>query len=174
MKKLSFALLACLFAITATAGDIANSTSNNQTQSSTSTASTNGNQQNITFASAAIPTQTTVTENLNESGTTTLRNVPSVSGPNLTSSNDTCMGSSSGSLNVPGFGVSVGSTWADTNCKLLKNARELWNMGMRAASLALMCNDPMNKDALESTGFQCPEKRTDPKLKMSTSIESKP
>lgn len=90
-------------------------------------------------------------------GTQTIKNVPSVSGPNLTTSNDTCMGSSSGSLNGPGFGVSLGSAWSDTNCKLLKNSRELWNMGMKAAAMALMCTDTANREALEITGYECPQ-----------------
>lgn len=90
-------------------------------------------------------------------GTQILKNVPSVAGPNLTTSNDTCMGSSSGSMNGPGFGVSLGSTWSDANCKLLKNSRELWNMGMKAAAMALMCTDVANMEALEMTGFECPQ-----------------
>ena len=56
-----------------------------------------------------------------------------------------------------GGGLGGGSSWVDTNCKLLKNSRELWNMGMKAAALALMCNDPANKEALELTGFICPQ-----------------
>lgn len=103
----------------------------------------------------------------------TVKNTPSVSGPALTSSNDTCMGSSSGSVNAPGIGVSLGTTWVDENCKMLKNSRELWNMGMKAASLALMCNDAANREALEITGFECPqttkEKTT---VRMSTSIQT--
>ncbi len=90
-------------------------------------------------------------------GTQTIKNVPSVSGPALTTSNDTCMGSSSGSVNGPGFGLSIGGTWSDTNCKLLKNSRELWNMGMKAAAMALMCTDSANRDALEITGYECPQ-----------------
>jgi len=90
-------------------------------------------------------------------GTQTIKNVPSVSGPALATSNDTCMGSSSGSVNGPGFGLSIGGTWSDTNCKLLKNSRELWNMGMKAAAMALMCTDAANRDALEITGFECPQ-----------------
>jgi len=87
-----------------------------------------------------------------------LRNVPSVNGPALTSSNDTCMGSTSGSINIAGLGVGGGSSWVDTNCKRLKNARELWNMGMKPAALALLCMDSENKEALELTGFVCPTK----------------
>ena len=91
------------------------------------------------------------------STTQTIKNTPSVSGPNLTTSNDTCMGSTSGSLNIAGLGFGGGTSWVDDNCKMLKNSRELWNMGMKAASLALMCTDKANKEALEITGFICPQ-----------------
>lgn len=95
-------------------------------------------------------------------------NTPSVSGPPLTSSNDTCMGSSSGSVNAPGIGVSIGTTWTDNNCKMLKNSRELWNMGMKAAAMALMCNDKDNREALELTGFECPQTAAKKKDKVAT------
>jgi hypothetical protein len=90
-------------------------------------------------------------------GTQTIKNTPSVSGAPLTSSNDTCMGSASGSANVPGIGLSFGKTYTDDNCVMLKNSRELWNMGMKAASMALMCMDKNNRTALELTGFTCPQ-----------------
>lgn len=90
-------------------------------------------------------------------GSYTIKNVPSVNGPPLATANDTCMGSSSGSINGPGFGIGLGSTWTDRNCMMLKNARELWNMGMKAAAMALMCNDESNRAALEVTGFACPQ-----------------
>jgi hypothetical protein len=86
-----------------------------------------------------------------------IKNTPSVSGPNLVTSNDTCMGSTSGSVNIAGLGLGGGTSWVDGNCKMLKNSRELWNMGMKAASLALMCTDTANKEALELTGFECPQ-----------------
>lgn len=125
--------------------------------------SNTGNQdvyQGITFTSPGESHQY-----IESSGTQTLKNVPSVSGPALTTSNDTCMGSSSGSLNGPGFGVSMGSTWSDANCKLLKNSRELWNMGMKAAAMALMCTDAANREALELTGFLCPQSaKSSPKV----------
>lgn len=107
-------------------------------------------------------------------GTQTIKNVPSVSGPALSTSNDTCMGSSSGSVNGPGFGVSLGSTWSDTNCKLLKNSRELWNMGMKAAAMALMCTDAANREALEITGFECPQSARDKKISQQASAAGSP
>lgn len=120
-----------------------------QQQAAVSGAASLGNETTITFEGTTIPT------------TQTIKNVPSVGGPALTSSNDTCMGSTSGGVAVAGFGFNLGSTWTDKNCKMLKNSRELWNMGMRAASMARMCMDAENKEALELTGFACPTKKED-------------
>lgn len=52
---------------------------------------TGANSQNITFNSPAVPTNTTatITSNTNMSGSYTIKNTPSVSGPPLVSSNDT-------------------------------------------------------------------------------------
>lgn len=143
------------------------STNTSSTQS-VAAASNQGNAQSITFTAPAATTVTssgtlsqtlsgTTSQNVNYSGSQTVRNTPSVSGPSLVSSNDTCMGAASGSANVPGFGLSLGKTYTDSNCVMLKNSRELWNMGMKGAALALMCTDPANKDALELTGFECPQ-----------------
>lgn len=160
MNKINstFVFLASLFML---------ANANSQTMSSGAmsapVASSNaGNQdfyQGITFNSPGETHQY-----IESGGTQTLKNVPSVAGPNLTTSNDTCMGSTSGSMNGPGFGVSIGSTWSDPNCKLLKNSRELWNMGMKAAAMALMCTDAANQDALEMTGFECPQTSRNKKI----------
>lgn len=150
MKKILLAIVIAATVGSAVASDTtAMETKQAQTQESksVSAASTDGNVQVITFEASNIPTDTTAT----------VKNVPSVSGPPLTTSNDTCMGSSSGSLNIAGFGIGGGTTWTDPNCKMLKNSRELWNMGMKAASLARMCMDTENLDALEMTGFVCPQ-----------------
>jgi hypothetical protein len=140
-------------------------------QGGTSSATNNGNGNgshsgNLTIEEGAfqigpteIPTETT--QNIHYSGTQTIKNVPNVDAPALTSSNDTCMGSTSGGVAVAGFGFSLGSTWTDKNCTMLKNSRELWNMGMRAASMARMCMDSENHEALELTGFTCPTKKED-------------
>lgn len=90
----------------------------------------------------------------------TVKNVPSVSGPNLAAGFDSCMGSTSGSANGPGVGLSFGTTWTDEHCKRIKSSRELWNKGMKAASLAMDCMDPAARDALEITGTKCPQSMT--------------
>lgn len=130
-----------------------------------------GNEQNITFSSPGyqqIDTHTSV------SGSTTLKNVPAITAPALTSSNDTCMGSSSIGAAAAGWGVSFGSTWTDANCLMLKNSREMWNMGMKAAAMARMCMDSLNKEALELTGFVCPTKKAEPAPAPKAAIEVAP
>ena len=157
-----------------------NANSNSSSSTSSQSAATNaGNSQTIVF-NTNTPPATTANSNVRseshisgeqtlhhtysgeqtiryEHGDQTIKNTPSVSGAPLITSNDTCMGSSSGSVNVPGFGLGLGSTWTDRNCVMLKNARELWNMGMKAAALALFCTDDNNRMALEITGFVCPQ-----------------
>jgi hypothetical protein len=86
-----------------------------------------------------------------------IRNTPSISAAALTSSNDTCMGSVSGGGSGPGLGLSFGMTYKDDNCVMLKNSREMWNMGFKAAAVALMCTNPANMEALEMTGYVCPQ-----------------
>jgi hypothetical protein len=161
MKKL---FLFSLISLSVSA--MAQTAANNNSSSSTTT-SAQGNSQAVTFTS---PGTVTSTQNLNTSGTSrniveytgdyTIKNVPSVTGPNLTTSNDTCMGSTSGGANGAGFGVSFGSTWTDEHCKRLKMSRELWNKGMKAASLAMDCMDAGAKAALEMTGTKCPQSMT--------------
>ncbi len=161
MKKICFVALVltplCVLAQTA---------ANNNSSSSTTT-SAQGNNQQVVFAnpSTLTSTQNIISSGVSKtiveySGSQTVRNVPSINGPNLTTSNDTCMGSSSGSASGPGIGISFGSTWTDEQCKRLKMSRELWNKGMKAASLAMDCMDPAAMAALEMTGTKCPQNMT--------------
>jgi len=76
--------------------------------------------------------------------------------PALVSSNDTCMGSTAFGGTAFTFGLSFGTSYTDDNCLMLKNARELWNMGFRGAAMARMCMDERNRQALEATGVTCP------------------
>ena len=132
-----------------TTGSGSSTSSLTGTAASTSEATNNGNSQSILFTSPGR------VENV-YSGTTTVRNTPSMGAPNLTTSNDTCMGSGSGAVSVAGFGGAFGKTYTDRHCVLLKDARELWNMGMRAAAIARMCDSDANAAALQATGYACP------------------
>lgn len=159
MKHLSIAALLLL----ATA---AMAQTNSTTASGTAMGNMQGNNQGVTQA-IIFDSPGVATSNINYSGSQTIKNVPSVNGPNLTTSNDTCMGSSSAGANGPGIGLSFGTTWTDEQCKRLKMSRELWNKGMKAASLAMDCMDPAARAALEMTGTRCPQSMT-PEERQST------
>ena len=69
---------------------------------------------------------------------------------------DTCMGSSSFGAQAVSFGLSIGTTWQDDNCRRLKNSRQLVALGYHRASTALMCVDEDVKNAMIMAGTPCP------------------
>jgi hypothetical protein len=74
----------------------------------------------------------------------------------LSTGDDVCMGSSSVGGQAAEFGFSVGSTWQDSNCVMLKNARELKNQGYDKAAKARLCMNEDNALAFELAGEPCP------------------
>ena len=74
-----------------------------------------------------------------------------VSSIGLTNSGtDMCVGSTSSSVSAMGIGLSHAETVKDTNCELIKLARELKGMGMPAVALALLSQDARVAMALEA------------------------
>ncbi len=72
--------------------------------------------------------------------------------PQLVAGMDTCMGSSSVGGSATTFSFSVGTTWKDEDCRRVKDARELWNMGRHAAAMALLCTDEDTRYAIAVSG----------------------
>ena len=68
-----------------------------------------------------------------------IKNTPDAYAPALTTSNGTCMGSSSVGGSGPGIGLSIGSTWTDKECTLRYNAEIMHNMGYKDAVVNIMC-----------------------------------
>ena len=66
------------------------------------------------------------------------------------------MGSSGLGVQGMQFGFSVGSTWTDSNCIMLKNSRELKMQGHNKAAKARLCMDDDNAMAFELAGNPCP------------------
>lgn len=73
----------------------------------------------------------------------------------LTSSNETCMGSTSIGGQGVGFGISIGSTWENEACERRRNASVLFALGLRTEAIALMCQDETVAAAFEKTGLSC-------------------
>lgn len=85
-------------------------------------------------------TPATTTQNLVTSGTSTVKNVPSVFAPGLAAAGlETCLGSVSGGGSFVGTGFSFGSTIPDPGCAARLDARTLWSMGLKKAAIARLC-----------------------------------
>ena len=111
-----------------------------------------GNTQQVIFTSPG-ESKTTV----EYAGTQTLKNVPSMGAPALTTSNNMCVGSVSGALSLPGIGGAFAKTIKDEHCIIIKSSAHLWEKGFRAASMGVDCSDPLMHDMLTITGYDCPQ-----------------
>jgi hypothetical protein len=66
------------------------------------------------------------------------------------------MGSSSIGAQAVSFGLSIGTTWQDDNCRRLKNSRQLVALGYHRAATSLMCVDDDVRQAMIMAGTPCP------------------
>ena len=71
-------------------------------------------------------------------------------------SQDVCVTGRSGGLQLPGVGVSGGSTARDMNCERMKLSKLLNDYGMKVAAVAILCQDPRVFEAMEQAGTPCP------------------
>ena len=107
-----------------------------------------------------IVTQSTSTSDVTTSTDSTTRirtNPPSAISPSINSSNsDLCAMGWSGSVQTQILGISTGRTYRDLNCERLKIASKLYDMGMKVAAVAVMCQDWRTYDAMKKAGTPCP------------------
>lgn len=90
------------------------------------------------------------------SGTTTVKNVPTVYAPALTTTlTETCMGSSTVGGAGAGFGLSIGSTWKDEECIRRLHAREIVAIGEKDVAKEIMCGSPIVAEAYAAVGRPC-------------------
>jgi hypothetical protein len=101
-------------------------------------------------------TNSTITTNGNT--TTTLKSPPaSAISPTINTSNsDLCTFGVAGAIQTQILGVSTGTQFTDENCERLKNAKTLYDMGMKVAAVSLMCQDKRVFDAMMNAGTPCP------------------
>jgi hypothetical protein len=70
--------------------------------------------------------------------------------------NDLCSTGTSGSVQTQIFGVSSGGTVRDMNCERLKLSKTLYDMGMKVAAVATLCQDRRVFDSMMAAGTPCP------------------
>ena len=114
------------------------------------------------FAQAAEPivTDSTTNSTVHTTGevTTTLKSPPpSAISPSLGGSNsDSCTVGVAGAVQTQILGISAGTTSRDLNCERLKNAKTLYDMGMKVAAVSVLCQDLRVFDAMLMAGTPCP------------------
>ena len=102
-------------------------------------------------------TSTVTTTGTNE--TTVKSPPPSAISPNVGGNNsDLCTISSSGAMGTQIFSLSLGATYTEKNCLRLKNAKTLYDFGMKVAAVSLLCADPSGEihRAMAMAGTPCP------------------
>lgn len=83
---------------------------------------------------------------------------PSAISPSFSSGNnsDLCTIGVAGAVQTQILGISAGTTFTEENCIRLKNAKTLYDMGMKVAAVSTMCQDPKVFDAMLHAGTPCP------------------
>ena len=142
---------------------------NNNVQSGSMTNNNNNNNSN-TSTSSSTNANNNVNQNVN-TGDMTNRNInttditqriiqppPTAVAPAMMSGGnaDLCSTGTSGSVQTQIFGVSGGGTVRDMNCERLKLSKTLFDMGMKVAAVATMCQDRRVFDAMLAAGTPCP------------------
>ena len=151
---------------------VTNNTTSNNTSNNTST-SNNTNVNNST-SDSNVTTDNTNTNNNNINANNTNTNVnkstskqiieqtvksppASAIAPSIMSySQDLCTVGRSGAFQGQVFGISTGRTVIDQNCERLKLSKYLYDMGMKVASVSLLCQDARVFKAMEMAGTPCP------------------
>lgn len=108
-----------------------------------------------------IVTESTTNSSVTTNGemTTTVKSPPpSAISPQLggNSNSDLCTIGVAGAVQTQILGISAGMTFTEENCIRLKNAKTLYDMGMKVAAVSTMCQDENVFDAMMMAGTPCP------------------
>jgi hypothetical protein len=142
-----------------------NTTTSNNTNVNTSTSTNTNNNNNVntntsnnTNVNRNENTGTMTNNNNNKIEQTVKSPPPSAIAPAMMSggNSDLCTTGTSGSVQTQIMGVASGSTVRDLNCERLKNAKVLYDMGMKVAAVATLCQDRRVFDAMWNAGTPCP------------------
>ena len=102
-------------------------------------------------------TSNSTTTSTSKSETTVKSPPPTAVAPAVTTiNNDVCATASSGAVQTQILGVSVGGTTRDLNCERIKLSKNLYDMGMKVAAVATLCQDERVFQAMIDAGTPCP------------------
>lgn len=115
------------------------------------------------FANDPIVTESTTNSTITSNGkteTTVKSPPPSAISPQFSAgtNSDLCTIGVAGAVQTQILGISAGTTFTEENCIRLKNAKTLYDMGMKVAAVSVMCQDKKVFDAMMNAGTPCPYK----------------
>ncbi|SVB44248.1 uncharacterized protein METZ01_LOCUS197102, partial [marine metagenome] len=96
----------------------------------------------------------TINQNIKQEAPPASAIAPSI----MSYSQDLCTVGRSGAFQGQLFGISGGKTVTDENCERLKLSKYIYDMGMKVAAVALLCQDVRVFKAMEMAGTPCPYK----------------
>jgi hypothetical protein len=94
----------------------------------------------------------TINQNIKQEAPPASAIAPSI----MSYSQDLCTVGRSGAFQGQLFGISTGRTVTDENCERLKLSKYIYDMGMKVAAVALLCQDVRVFKAMEMAGTPCP------------------
>jgi len=111
----------------------------------------------FTYADAIVTDSTSRSYSDSNSTTTVKSPPPTAVAPTITSiNNDLCVVGASGAVQTQILGMSFGSTTRDMNCERIKLSKNLYDMGMKVAAVATLCQDERVFIAMMNAGTPCP------------------
>ena len=133
-------------------------TSDNRNENiNTNTSSSTNRNENVNTSSQ---TSNNVNDNRNDTRIeqTVKSPPPTAVAPSMMSggNSDLCTTGVSGAVQTQIMGISSGGTVRDRNCERLKNAKTLYDMGMKVAAVSVLCQDRRVFDAMWNAGTPCP------------------
>ena len=98
------------------------------------------------------------TSTVNSISETTVKSPPptAVAPAVTTINNDVCATAASGAVQTQILGISMGGTTRDMNCERIKLSKNLFDMGMKVAAVATLCQDDRVFQAMLDAGTPCP------------------
>jgi len=114
-------------------------------------------QETITTDSTSRSTVESTSRSVNQNETTVKSPPPSAISPSMNIlNNDLCTVGIAGAVQTQILGISAGSTIRDMNCERLKLSKTLFDMGMKVAAVATLCQDERVFAAMNNAGTPCP------------------
>ena len=157
MRKIIASLLCLIMMVP---GTLRADDTNSQTNASGSNTNiTGGYTTTNTYSGSAAGQSTSTTTNSTTNSTTgTDTRVSAMSSaPSMSAySQDLCIVGISGGVSTIGLSLSGGSYKTDENCERIKLSKVLSDLGMKVASVSILCQDPRVFYAMEQSGTPCP------------------